>query len=291
MSGTYDASGAAAAAAAASQPTSANLTVIAALANAVGALTNDGAGGFAYVPSAGSGTVTSVNAALPVSTFSASSGAITASGTITFTFIAQPANKVFAGPATGADATPTWRVLVAADIPSLTLAKISDAGTAASHAATDFDVAGAAAAITLSGLGGVPTSRTVAGHALTANVTITAADVGADVAGAAAAVTTTSIGAVPVTRTINGLDLSANRVLTASDVGADASGLAAAAQAASLPLHATADSATTAAACSGNAATATKLATPRAINGVNFDGSAPITVQPPYARLFMMMGA
>lgn len=42
--------------------------------------------------------------------------------------------------------------------------------------------------------------------------------------------------------------------------------------------------ATSAAACTGNAATATlaadatKLATPRAINGVNFDGSAPITV-------------
>lgn len=29
---------------------------------------------------------------------------------------------------------------------------------------------------------------------------------------------------------------------------------------------------------SGNAATATKLATPRTINGVNFDGSAPITI-------------
>lgn len=35
--------------------------------------------------------------------------------------------------------------------------------------------------------------------------------------------------------------------------------------------------ASTAAACSGNAATATKLATPRAINGTNFDGSAAIT--------------
>ena len=41
-----------------------------------------------------------------------------------------------------------------------------------------YDVAGAAAAITLSGLGGVPTSRTVAGHALTADVTISASDVG-----------------------------------------------------------------------------------------------------------------
>ena len=40
----------------------------------------------------------------------------------------------------------------------------------------------------------------------------------------------------------------------------------------------TATTATTAGSCSGNAATATALATPRAINGTNFDGTAPITV-------------
>ena len=44
-------------------------------------------------------------------------------------------------------------------------------------------------------------------------------------------------------------------------------------------LSGNASSATTAAACSGNAATATKLATPRAINGTNFDGSAAITTE------------
>ena len=42
-------------------------------------------------------------------------------------------------------------------------------------------------------------------------------------------------------------------------------------------LSGNASSATTAAACSGNSATATKLATPRAINGTNFDGSKDIT--------------
>jgi len=51
-------------------------------------------------------------------------------------------------------------------------------GTAAYTNSTAYDIAGAAAAITLSGLGGVPTSRTVAGHALTADVTISASDVG-----------------------------------------------------------------------------------------------------------------
>ena len=49
-----------------------------------------------------------------------------------------------------------------------------------------YDALGAAAAITTSSIGAVPTSRTVNGHALTGDVTLTAADVGADAAGAAA---------------------------------------------------------------------------------------------------------
>ena len=38
----------------------------------------------------------------------------------------QNANKVLSGPTTGSDAAPTFRVLVAADIPSLAHTKISD---------------------------------------------------------------------------------------------------------------------------------------------------------------------
>lgn len=152
-----DPAGSADAAQAASQPLNAKLTAISALANAAGGLTNDGAGNFSYVAyqpldadltaiaalttdafgrdlltktsgaavrtyigaGTGNGTVTSVDVALPTSTFSASSGAVTTSGTITFTFNVQAANKVLAGPGTGADAVPTWRLLVAADIPDL----------------------------------------------------------------------------------------------------------------------------------------------------------------------------
>jgi len=43
----------------------------------------------------------------------------------------RTANTVFSGPTTGVAVAPTFRALVAADIPTLTLAKISDAGTAA----------------------------------------------------------------------------------------------------------------------------------------------------------------
>jgi hypothetical protein len=42
-----------------------------------------------------------------------------------------------------------------------------------------YDASGAAAAVTTTSIGAVPTSRTVAGHALASNVTITASDVGA----------------------------------------------------------------------------------------------------------------
>lgn len=65
----------------------------------------------------GSGTVTSVALALPASTFSVSGSPVTGSGTLTGTLIAQAANKALLGPTSGADATPTWRTLVNADLP------------------------------------------------------------------------------------------------------------------------------------------------------------------------------
>lgn len=61
---------------------------------------------------------------------------------------------------------------------SLTSAAGGTFGTAAFTAASAYDPAGAAAAVTLSGLGGVPTTRTVNGHALSSNVSVTASDVG-----------------------------------------------------------------------------------------------------------------
>lgn len=46
-------------------------------------------------------------------------------------FSAQAANSVFAGPSSGGNATPGFRILVPDDIPSLTASKISNLGTAA----------------------------------------------------------------------------------------------------------------------------------------------------------------
>lgn len=64
------------------------------------------------------GTVTSVGLSLP-SIFTVTVSPITSSGTLTATLANQNANLVFAGPSTGAAAAPTFRSLVAADIPSL----------------------------------------------------------------------------------------------------------------------------------------------------------------------------
>lgn len=64
------------------------------------------------------GTVTSVGLTMP-SIFSVAGSPVTSSGTLAVTLATESANTVFAGPTTGAAAVPTFRSLVAADIPSL----------------------------------------------------------------------------------------------------------------------------------------------------------------------------
>jgi hypothetical protein len=70
------------------------------------------------------GTVTSVGLSLPA-IFTVSNSPVTVSGTLTGTLATQTANTTFAGPATGAAAAPTFRALVAADIPNLDASKIT----------------------------------------------------------------------------------------------------------------------------------------------------------------------
>ncbi len=77
---------------------------------------------------AGSGSVSSVGLNLP-SQFLVSGSPVTGAGTLSASWNTQLANKVFAGPATGVAAVPTFRGLVAADIPALSYAPLT-AGTA-----------------------------------------------------------------------------------------------------------------------------------------------------------------
>lgn len=86
------------------------------------------------------GTVTSVAMTVP-NFLSVAGSPITTAGTLAVTLATQVSNRVFAGPATGADATPTFRALEGDDIPSLDASKIGSGvlgtavgGTGASNA-------------------------------------------------------------------------------------------------------------------------------------------------------------
>lgn len=67
----------------------------------------------------GTGTVTSVGVSVPTSILSVSNTPVTTTGTIALALATQTANYVWSGPTTGAASTPTFRALVAADIPAL----------------------------------------------------------------------------------------------------------------------------------------------------------------------------
>ena len=128
-------------------------------------LTNDGAGNLSWGPGAGAGAVSSLNSltgslsilagsgitvtpsgsnitiaatgggggvssvglSLP-SIFSITNSPVTTSGTLTGSLNTQVANTVFAGPSSGSDAIPTFRVLAASDIPSLSSVYLSLSG-------------------------------------------------------------------------------------------------------------------------------------------------------------------
>lgn len=81
----------------------------------------------AYTPTSGtgSGTVTSVAMTVPSGVFSILGSPITSSGTLQVGLVNQLANKVWAGPISGAEDVPTFRSLVSDDIPNLDISKIT----------------------------------------------------------------------------------------------------------------------------------------------------------------------
>jgi hypothetical protein len=141
----------------------------------------------------------------------------------------QNPNKVYAGPASGtADAAPTFRALVAADIPALSYLSSSASSTQSGYFGDIF-------------LYDDSTPSHYLGITNSANLT---------------AARTLSINVNDADRTISlsgSLTVSAAATISGTNTGDQTD-------------------------ISGNAATATKLATARAINGVNFDGSAAITI-------------
>lgn len=82
-------------------------------------LATNGSGTLSWITNtSGSGTVTSVGLSLPA-IFSVTNSPVTTSGTLTASLATQTANTVLAGPTTGVAAAPTFRSLVASDIPTL----------------------------------------------------------------------------------------------------------------------------------------------------------------------------
>lgn len=76
------------------------------------------AGPMTVTSGGGSGSVTSVALSVP-SFLSVAGSPITTSGTLAVTLATQAANIVFAGPGSGGAATPTFRAIVAADLPTI----------------------------------------------------------------------------------------------------------------------------------------------------------------------------
>jgi hypothetical protein len=80
---------------------------------------------FTPTSGAGSGTVTSVAMTVPSGVFTVVGTPITTSGTLAVGLVNQLANTVWAGPTTGAEDIPDFRLLVEADIPNLSASKIT----------------------------------------------------------------------------------------------------------------------------------------------------------------------
>lgn len=96
--------------------------------------------GWVALAAGGAGTVTSFSAGDLSPLFTTSEADPTTTPALSFSLNTQNANKVFAGPTNGADAAPTFRVLVAADIPSLsgTYLTVDGATTGATSQAQVF---------------------------------------------------------------------------------------------------------------------------------------------------------
>ncbi len=132
----------------------------------------------------GSGTVTSVALTAPPE-FTVGGSPVTAAGTLALTKADENANKVWAGPASGADAAPAFRRLVSADMPPLT-----GTGTV-----TSVDLT-------------APTEFTVTGNPVTTNGTLAIA-ANTQIANKVMAGPTTGVPAVPHYRSLVTADLPA----------------------------------------------------------------------------------
>ena len=136
-------------------------------------LASSSSGVLSWILPTGSGTVTSVTLALP-SQFNVTIPTVTTFGNLTADWNTQTANKVLAGPTTGSAAAPTFRSLVASDIPSLSYIPSTGAATitdTASGASYTLKVIGTNGTGSVFGIGTGSNAYGVANDALNNTIT------------------------------------------------------------------------------------------------------------------------
>ena len=120
------------------------------------------------------GTVTSVGLSMPTQ-FTVTNSPVTSSGTLTAAWNTQTANYVLAGPTSGGAAAPTFRALVAGDVPALSyVSSVSATAPITSTGGLTPTIAVTSAALTKTDdtnvtltLGGSPTTALLAATSLT----------------------------------------------------------------------------------------------------------------------------
>jgi hypothetical protein len=181
----------------------------------------------AYVKSQGYLTaatgVTNVALSLP-SIFNVSGSPVTTTGTLTGTLANQNANIVLAGPASGAAGTPSFRALVADDIPTLLAAKISNFDTQVRTNRLD-QLAAPTADVSLNSRKITNLADPVGAQDAATKAYVDATKQGLDVKDSVRAATTANI-TLSGTQTLDGVALVAgNRVLVKDQTAASANGI------------------------------------------------------------------
>lgn len=115
---------------------------------------------------AGGGTVTSVALTVPAE-FSVSGSPVTTTGTLAVSKATQNANLVFAGPASGGAAAPTFRAMAVADLPAFTGSAALDFGNIAAGASETLTITVTGAAVGDPVILGIPHAAFTAGLVFT----------------------------------------------------------------------------------------------------------------------------